>query len=58
MEKEVRQGLALICAALICLLLGVVVPDQGGVVLRGVALLIGIGGLVLLTVGLLRPSRT
>lgn len=58
MAKEVRQGSALICAALICLLLALAMSGQGGVVLRTAAILFGIGGLALVTVGLLRGERT
>lgn len=54
MTKEVRQGAALICVALICLLLSLASDGQGGVVLRAAAGLFGVGGLALATVGLLR----
>lgn len=56
MTKEVRQGAALICAALICLLLSLATSGQGEIVLRATAVLFGIGGLALVTVGLLREQ--
>lgn len=56
MAKEVRQGAALICVALACLLLSVATEGQGAVVLRGAAILFGLGGLALAAFGLLRST--
>lgn len=56
MAKEVRQGAALICAALICLLLSLAMSGQGEAVARTAAILFGIGGLVLAALGLLRAT--
>lgn len=56
MTKEVRQGAALICLALICLLVSLVATGQGAVVIRAAAILFGIGGLVLAAAGLIRRA--
>ncbi|WP_210651347.1 DUF998 domain-containing protein [Nocardioides sp. SYSU D00065] len=56
MAKEVRQGAGLICAALVCALLFLVLDDQPAVIARALAVLLGIGGLALAAVGLFRTS--
>lgn len=58
MSKEVRQGAALVCIALICLVVSLAAEGQGAVVVRAAASLFGVGGLVLVVFGLLRTGDT
>lgn len=55
MAKEVRQGGALLCIGLICLLLSAAGGDVGRIAAPA-AMLFGIGGLALVAVGLLRRT--
>lgn len=55
MTKEVRQGAALICVGLICLVLSVAGGDVARITAPA-AMLFGIGGLALVAVGLLRRT--
>lgn len=57
MTTEVRQGLGLVCVAVICALVSL--AGTGDVFPRlayGAAILFGIGGLALVAVGLLRRT--
>lgn len=54
MTKEVRQGLGLVCVALIALLVSLAASEDIGRFLRGAALLFGVGGLIIIAVGLFR----
>ena len=54
MATRIRDGLVLLTAAALCLLVSLLASGQAADVLRGVAILAAIGGLVVLVVGLAR----
>ena len=57
MDERTRQGVGLVCIALICALLVQVFGDAPvSEALRALAYLVGIAGLALAAFGLLRPS--
>ena len=58
MTKEVRQGAALVCIALICLVFAAGGNDDVLRIAGPAAMLFGIGGLALVAVGLLRRDAT
>ena len=58
MTKEVRQGIGLVCLALIGLLISTALNGQADNAARAVAMLFGIAGLALVAVGLLRGERS
>lgn len=57
MATQIRDGLVLLAGAALCLLVSLLASGQAADVLRGVAILCGIGGLAVLVVGLVR-ART
>lgn len=56
MTKEVRQGAALLCIALICLMFAATGNADVARIAGPAAMLFGIGGLALVAVGLLRRT--
>lgn len=56
MTTRIRDGLVLLAIAALCLLVSLLADGQAADVIRGLAILCGIGGLVALVVGLVRPG--
>lgn len=54
MATQIRDGAVLLTLAALCLLVSLMASGQAADVLRGIAILCGIGGLVVLIVGLVR----
>lgn len=54
MATQIRDGAVLLAIAALCLLVSLMASGQAADVLRGIAILCGIGGLVVLVVHLIR----